>query len=446
LNKNYQTITSFLENFTLETVPAAVIMEAKRTLLDTIGCMVAGTDTPLGQGLKNLAGKFMNDNGAWVMGMNEKVQPFMAAVCNGYMANAHDADDGHRPSRLHAGGIIIPAALVAAQEQGSTGKEFLEAVIIGFELGYRAGMVTTGWGAYHGSAMGSTFGAAAAVARLMGMSPHGIINAMGIAEMQAPNCMLMGWIESRVTPMVKEGMGWSAGSGFMSALMAESGITGTLAIFNGAEKLSEIEKLGSFWELERHYFKPHPGCRWTHVPTQTLQKLMAKNNIRPTDIDTVTVRTLSKASHLDNCAPSTMEDAQYSIPYIVAATLVDGECGPLQMQADKLVDPAILDMASRVIIECEPEFDRFYPNLLKNEVQVSLKTGESYRAESGKIKGDYNFPMTDAEIKEKFTWMTANRLSLGQAAIISNNVWSMDADTDMLEFMTSLHSMCENKK
>ena len=148
------------------------------------------------------------------------------------MANAHDADDGHRMSRLHAGGVIIPVAMAMAEDTVCDGPRFVELMVIGYELGLRAGMASTEGETYYGSAFGSTFGAAATVAYLLGLSNEGIVQAMGISEMQAPNCMLMGWINSRRIPMVKEGMGWSAASGIMSAYMAEQGIRGTLAIFD----------------------------------------------------------------------------------------------------------------------------------------------------------------------------------------------------------------------
>jgi len=442
MNDHYQKISAFLKSSHLDTYSSSAISEAKRSILDTIGCMIAGIDTPLGQGVRNLAGRFKDENGAMLLGAVSPVMPFVAAMGNSYMANAHDADDGHRRSRLHAGGIIIPAALAAAEENNSTGKAFLEATITGFELGYRAGMVTTGWDAYHGSAMGSTFGAAAAVGRLMDLSPDEIINAMGIAEMQAPNCMLMGWIKARNAPMIKEGMGWSAASGLMSAYMAQSGIKGTLTIFNDADDLSEIDTLGKAFEVERHYFKPHPGCRWTQVSLQTLQALMADHAIAAENIREITVHANSHAAYLDNPCPTTMENAQYSIPFVMAAALVDGTCGPEQMQDEKLSDPNILEMARRIRVVPEPEFDKEYPATLKTRVQVLLKTGETVSAMHGKTRGDDNFPLSDAEIKEKFVWMSSNRLDPDQARIVMDEVWSLETRADMAGFVEMLQTMC----
>jgi 2-methylcitrate dehydratase PrpD len=441
LHSNEKKIINFLDGFSLGGLPPAVLNEARRAVLDTLGCMIAGIDTPLGESLHELAGRFTDKHGVKVLGLEPSIIPFMAAMCNSYMANAHDADDGHRRSRLHAGGIIIPTALVAGEENGSTGKAFFESVITGYELGHRAGMATTALDTYYGSAMGSTFGAAAAAGRLMGLSAEQIVNAMGIAEMQAPNSMLMGWIEARKVPMVKEGMGWSAASGLMSAYMAHAGITGTLTIFNGREEISEIEKLGEEYEIQRRYYKPHPGCRWTQVPLQILQALMAEHGISAQDVREIIVRTLSNASNLDNPTPRTMEDAQYSIPFVLAAILVDGEFGPDQMRTEKLTDPEILAIAKRVKIEPEPEFDKSFPRLIQCEVRVTTQNGRTFFASNQKVKGDEDFPLSDEEIKNKFVWLSRNRLNQKQAQAVINDVWSLESHTNVSDFMASIHTI-----
>lgn len=441
LHRNEKRIIDFLDGFSLDGLPPDVINEAKRAVLDTLGCMIAGIDTPLGEKLRRLAEGYADKRGARVLGMEQPAASFMAAMCNSYMANAHDADDGHRRSRLHAGGIIIPSAMAAGETSECNGKAFLEAVILGFELGHRAGMATTAMETYYGSAMGSTFGAAATAGRLMGLTAGQILDAMGIAEMQAPNCMLMGWVETRKIPMIKEGMGWSAASSLMSAAMAQAGITGTLTIFNGHEQISEIEKLGREYEILRRYYKPCPGCRWAYVPLQILKDLMAKHGIGAKDVEEITVRTMDQAVTLDNPEPTTMEDAQYSIPFMLAATLVDGAFGPDQMRAEKLSDRAILALARRVKLELEPEFDMTVPGMVKSEVEVKTRSGRVYIERNQKVKGDEDFPLSDDEIKDKFIWLSRNRLSRKQALVLIDDVWSMASLRRIGDFMSSLHAM-----
>jgi 2-methylcitrate dehydratase PrpD len=184
---NQQKIIEFLTDCKLETLPASTVHEAKRALLDTLGCMIAGLDTPLGRKLVRLSGRFTDSRGATVLGGRKQVMHLFAAMCNGFMANAHDADDGHRMSRLHAGGIIIPTVLAAAEEKDCDGGKLIEAIVIGYELGLRAGMASTDGDIYYGSAYGSTFGAAAAAGWILGLYNKQIVNAMGISEMYAPN-------------------------------------------------------------------------------------------------------------------------------------------------------------------------------------------------------------------------------------------------------------------
>lgn len=441
MSQNQEKIIDFLNGFSLENLPSDVVNEAKRAVLDTLGCMIAGIDTPLGKNLRELAKRYMDKQGVNVLGLKPTVTTIMAAMCNGYMANAHDADDGHRRSRLHAGGIIIPTALAAGEENRSTGRAFLESVIIGFELGHRAGMATTAMDTYYGSAMGGTFGAAAAAGWLMRLSPDLIVNAMGIAEMHAPNCMLMGWIKARKPPMVKEGMGWSAASGLMSAYMSQSGITGALTIYDGKEEISEIDKMGREWETQRRYYKPHPGCRWTQAPLQTLQALMSEHDVCDKDAKEIKVRIMTNASNLDNSAPVNMEEAQYSIPFVLAAALVDGEFGPEQMRMEKLTNSTILEVAKKVKVEAEPEFDKAYPRQIRCEVLFLTEKGEIFVATGKKVKGDDDYPLTDEEIKEKFVWLSRNRLNQNLARAVINDVWALESRTGIGDFMASIHAL-----
>jgi 2-methylcitrate dehydratase PrpD len=441
---NQQKIIEFLTDCKLETLPASTVHEAKRALLDTLGCMIAGLDTPLGRKLVRLSGRFTDSRGATVLGGRKQVMPLFAAMCNGFMANAHDADDGHRMSRLHAGGIIIPTVLAAAEEKDCDGGKLIEAIVIGYELGLRAGMASTDGDIYYGSAYGSTFGAAAAAGWILGLYNEQIVNAMGISEMYAPNSMLMGWINSRKIPMIKEGMGWSAASGIMAAYMAGEGITGTLTIFSGREKISRIDRLGSEYEIEHRYYKPGPACRWTHAPLQTLLGIMDEHQLTVDNVAAINIRTLKKAAQLDNPEPDTMEDAQYSIPFVLGSAMIAGEFGPAQMREDKLTDPLVLEQAGKVRLEVEPEFDRVYPAQVLCVVSVTTRDRQVFSAKNRKIRGDWDMPLSDEQLTDKFAVMSQNRLSARQVETAVNRVWSINALSSVQEFIDTLHTAIKN--
>ncbi len=439
MDNNERKIIEFLTNCSLSNLPASTVHEAKRALLDTLGCMVAGLDTPLGQKLAKLTDRFADNKGATVIGVSRFVSNFFAAMCNGFMANANDADDGHRMSRLHAGGIIIPTVMAAAEEKDCGGGKLIEAIVVGYELGLRAGMASTVGDIYYGSAFGSTFGAAAAAGWILGLSNEQIVNAMGISEMHAPNSMLMGWINSRKIPMIKEGMGWSAASGIMAAYLAGEGITGTLTIFSGREAVAKVDRLGSEYEIERRYYKPGPACRWTHGPLQTLLSMLDEHQLLADDVTHINIRTFDKAFQLDNPEPTTIEDAQYSIPFVLGSVLLDGEFGPDQMRPEKLTDPIVLEQARKVSLEVEPEFNRVYPNQVLCRVSVKTKDGRVFSAKNRKIKGDWDLPLSDEQLKDKFAWLSRNRLTDRQVETVIDKVFSIDSLSSVQEFILSLH-------
>ena len=439
MDRNEGKIIEFLSDVSWEKLPGSVVDEAKRAILDTLGCMIAGVDTPIGRGLFKLCARFASQHGSTVIGFEEPVVHFIAAMCNSFLANAHDADDGHRLSRLHAGGVIIPTAMAVAEERDCIGSKFIEAVVIGYELGIRAGMASTEGDTYYGSAFGSTFGAAAAAGWLLGLTHDQIINAMGISETHAPNSMLMNWINSRKIPMVKEGMGWSAATGIMTAYMAELGITGTLTIFNDREELSRINHLGRKFEIEKRYHKPHPGCRWSHGPRQTLMALVAKHNLTVDDVASVEVATFNKAAQLDKPTPTTMEEAEYSIPFILGASLAEDRFGPDQMTEEGLADPRIIKQARKVTLKVNSEFDKEYPAKALATVCVRTTDGREFSAKSEKSRGDWDYPLSDGQLAEKFALMSRNRIRPDQADAVINRIRSLESESSISGFINSIN-------
>jgi 2-methylcitrate dehydratase PrpD len=329
--------------------------------------------------------------------------------------------------------------MAAAEKKECDGARFVEGIVVGYELGLRAGMALTAGEIYFGSAFGTTFGAAAAVGWILGLTHDQILMALGISEMQAPNSMLMGWIRSRKIPMIKEGVGWSAASGIMAAFMAQQGITGTLTIFTNREKAARIDRLGKDYEIEKRYYKPHPGCRWSHGPTRILGDLMAEHQLTAEDIARVKVRTLDKAALLDILQPATMDEAQYSIPFVLGAMMAEGEFGPDQMRPDKLTSPIILKQAEKVSIEIEPEFNQLYPAFVCCEVVVQTKNGKVFSADAQQVEGDWDMPLSDEDLKNKFARLCRDRLTSEQIETAIDQIYSAESLDSIPKFINALH-------
>ena len=439
MNTPHEMIVDFLARLRVDRLPAAVVHEAKRALLDTLGCIVAGLDTPLGTRLSSLHNQFLQSPGATALGIRPPVSHFFAAMCNAYLANAYDADDGHRMSRVHAGGVVIPGALAAAEMQDCSGGRLIEAIVAGYELGLRAGMASNLGDTYFGSAFGGAFGATAAFGWILGLAPEQIIQALGITEMHAPNSMLMGWVASRQIPMIKEGMGWAAASGVIAVLMAKAGITGTLTIFNGREPAVRLDRLGRDYEIERRYYKPQPGCRWTHAPARILMNLLAEHHLTADDVASIEVRTFDKAAKLDNPRPATMEDAQYSIPFVLGSILAEGQFGPEQMRRDQLNCPRILNQAEKISLQVEPAFNKLYPALAKCAVVLKTQSGSVLCSDADTVQGDWDLPLSDDALKDKFVLFARNRLDAGQRETVLHQICTIEATSSIREFIQALN-------
>ena len=433
-------IIDFFKTLDWNNLPENVRHEARRAVLDALGCLLAGLKTPLGKSLCQMAAFNKVKKGATMIGGAENLNPIFAAMANGYLCNALDADDGHRVSRLHSGGIIIPAALSALHDKDVSGEKFIEAIVAGYEMAHRAGIASRESGLYYGSAYGGTFGAAAACAWLMDLSPDQILNALGIAEMHAPNSLVMGWVENRKYPMVKEGMGWSAASGLMSAGLAENGVTGALTIFTGKEKFINFDELGTSYETTQLYYKPYPGCRWTQPPVQLLLALIKKHNIHSHDVTKIEIHTFKNAVNLDSITPETIEEAQYSIPFVVGAALLDREFGLRQICEKRLNDPDIKQQAKKINLIVDEAFSKLYPEKTHARVVVYTKDGNVYSETNETVWGDVDCPLTDDDLKNKFLTLSQESIKRTQAGKLMDMIWDLEELVSIKELVSLLHN------
>lgn len=432
-------LAEFIGQTHFEILPAEVIHQVKRALLDTTGCILAGLATPVGQRVVALSRQFPQTDGATVPAIGHGVMPVMAAMSNGFLANALDADDGHRMSRLHNGGVLFPAALAAAQQKASDGRQFITAAVVGYEIGLRAGMAMNNTGEiYFGSAHGGAYSAAAAVGFLMNLAPQDIINAVGIAEVQAPTCQLMGWIEARQVPMIKEGMGWAASTGYTAALMAAHGITGTLTLYDRHPCAAEVDQLGSDFQILKTYFKAFPACRWTHGPIENLLKILESHPLQADDIAKIRVKAPDKASLLDTARPASPEDAQYSIPFVLGAAVVDGRVDPPQMSVARLNDPEILAVAERVEIVMDPVLQEAYPERVLTVVEIETRAGEVFSQSNELITGDWDNPMSDQALIDKFKAYATPSLGAAKTDVLLNQILELEQVSDMNHLLRPL--------
>ncbi|MCU0593045.1 MAG: MmgE/PrpD family protein, partial [Desulfobacterales bacterium] len=237
-------VLDFIEAIAWDELPAAVRHQSRRCLLDLMGALIAGRRTPVGDIMANVACDQFPGNQATILVSGERVSAIGAALANGFAQNALDIDDGYRRVKGHPGAAFLPALLAALEVRGGcAGSEFLTALVIGYEIGIRAGLIRHAvYPTYHSSGSWGAVGVAACAGRLLGMQRTLLREALGTAEYHAPIAPMMKGID--VPCMGKDSLGWGNMTGLASVFMARRGFTGVEPLFSEAPEKEWVTSLG----------------------------------------------------------------------------------------------------------------------------------------------------------------------------------------------------------
>jgi 2-methylcitrate dehydratase PrpD len=418
-------------DFTLQTrwtdLPAEVRHQSKRCLLDALGALIAGSQTPVAGLVEAFTRQQCGGNQATILVSGNRVSAAGAALANGFFGNALDIDNGYRNVKGHPGACALPPVLAGAQLVGAcTGREFLTTLVIAYELGICAGLIRhANYTCYHASGSWGAVAGAAAVGRLLGFSPEQVSHAMGAAEYHAPIAPMMKGIE---TPsMGKDAIGWGCMVAVLSALMAGAGFTGIRPLFNDAPNPAWVSGLGTVWNILNLYFKPHAACRWGQPAVAGALAIVHNHQLAPDQIRRIRVRTFEAATRLPNDPPKDTEATQYNLAFPVAAALLDGAVGPEQVLPPRLHDPELLSLLDRVSTEAAPEFEAEFPAKAPAEVIVETTDGQTFS--SGRIEAPWEPPNTlpsDGDLEAKFLWLTGPVLGETKARALMEKIWSAD--------------------
>jgi 2-methylcitrate dehydratase PrpD len=434
-------LLDFATTATFPGLSAQVQHQAHRTVLDTLGAMVAGGITPT-VGITACFARTMNPGGqCTVIGLGKVAGSPGAAMANACAANALDIDDGFRLAKGHPGAAVIPAALAVAEATGRSGAEFLTAVTVGYEAAMRAGVIWHKHLArsemdFPGTGSWAAMGSAVAAAMLLGLNRGQTEHALGIAEYHAPMAPIMRVV--REPSMLKDGIHWGAFVGVSAAQLAAAGFTATRSIFSFPESEPYLETLGTDWWIHRLYIKFFPCCRWAQPPVAAILQLREAGAFDAEEVDQINVETFEAATHLRTIHPRSTEEAQYSLPFPVAAAAVRGRVGPEEVAGDGLTDPAIRRMAERVRMQSAPDLEARFPKECLARVRVTLKDGRELSAGPIQAPGDADQPSTDAELVAKFRGLAASTLHqsdyslLERAALGCAELASTEPITDLL--------------
>jgi 2-methylcitrate dehydratase PrpD len=426
----------FVTGITWADLPAAVQDQTRRCLLDLMGALIAGRRTPVGDIMAEVARESCAGDQATIVVSGERVSFIGAALANGFAQNALDIDDGYRLVKGHPGASFLPGLLAALEMKGGcSGTDFLTAVVIGYEIGIRAGLIRHAvYPTYHSSGSWGAVATAAAAGRLLGLNREHLREALGTAEYHAPIAPMMKGID--VPCMGKDSLGWGNMTGLLSVRMARRGFTGVEPFFSDSPQKEWLTALGKKYEILNLYFKPYAACRWAQPAVAGCLKLVKDHNLKPTDLAAVKVRTFKAAASLTRQPPRNTEEAQYNLAFPVAAALIDGAVGPVQVLPPRLFDADILDLAGRLDVEVAQEFEDRFPAKAIAAVEITTRDGKRY--DSGAVEARWEPPDTlpsDTELKEKFIWLAGPVLGLYQSHELFQLIWQYEDVSDAREII-----------
>jgi len=417
------------------------VFQAKRFLLDSIGCALGGYqqhDVKIAlQVLDEIAGR----GPATVIGTGKKIDPVSASLANALMIRCMDYNDIYWKQDPSHPSDIFPAALACCERAKSDGRELIVGLVLGHEFEMRfceaafPGIRERGW--HHATL--TAFVSPFVAGRALHLSWEQIQHAVGISASR--HCTLGAVTAGKLTMMKNTVDPMATQSGVLAALMAERGYTGPEHVIDGKEGLTHCfgpewklhlltDGLGESWRITQCGMKAFPSEALTHTPISAVLDLVKANDLKPHQVEKVQIRSLARAADIlsdpSKYDPHTKETADHSLPYVIAAAIVDRQVTPAQFEIKKIMDPTIRAQLKKVEVVADPEIEKVFPALQRVVVNITTIDGRTFSKQLDYPKGDPRNPLSDAEVEEKFAALAEGVLSSGAQKRLKDTIWNLE--------------------
>src|SRR6266581_1525307 len=396
-------------------LPAAVADMCDAVLMDVAGlCVAARNSDYLQAALRSTAEPGM----CTLIGHPGGFNVATAALCNGTAAHGEDYDDTFEGGPVHAGAVIIPAILAAAEQHRLAGSDMARGIAVGCEVMCRLCLVAprrVHKAGFHPTAVFGALGAAAGVSSALQFGETQWFNALGIAGSMASGIieyLAEGAWTKRMHP------GWAAQAGYRAARMAQAGFIGPLTLFDGEHGFfhafansdacdfgAMLDGAGEDWLSSAIAFKPYACGTMAHPYIDCARKLVAEG-VAPGDVTSIECKTAEGIVHrlweplAAKQKPPNGYAAKFSIPYAIAVGMLRGDAGLVDYEEAVVHDPAVRSLAGKVRYVVDP--DNPYPRQFTGHVRVTLGTGEVREASQGHFRGGREEPMSAEALEAKF--------------------------------------------
>jgi len=426
-------------------LPPSVIERTALILADSIGAMVGGAAEP---DVAALASRQTGNGPALLVGTTQTRSSGIAALLNGTAGTTLEMDEGNQFCKGHPGMHTVPAALASAASRSISGREFLAAIAIGYDVGARVGISTQLRSSMHPHGTWGAICAATATARILGASPsqmrHVISMAASLGLSTSRRTMLEGGTVRNVFAGVSGQLGVLAGDMIMSGFTGD--INGVAQVFghvvsDSFDDKAFADQLGTRWEVSRNYFKMHSCCRYNHAALDALAIMQHRHGMLDhSSIDRILVETYSLAVELDDPAPRNVLAGKFSVPFAVATSLVNQSTAVDSFTMPNVENPVIRDLASRVTLAEDKAMTARLPDKRPARVTITLKSGDILQESTETNRGDWSAPYPAEDIREKYMSLTTRLWRPDDADQIWNMVHELDEEPTLDRLFTAMTS------
>lgn len=467
-------IAEFAVNLRYEDLPTNVIAEVKRYLYDSIGCAYGALHTKDVNIIKDIYETMGGKEEATLIGYGNKIPAVNATLVNSLAIRALDFNDIYWKDDPSHPSDIIPAALSVGELVGASMQDVITAIVLAYEFEQRMclfakpGVRERKW--HHATL--TQFVSPIVAGKVLGLDVEQMVNAIGISgchnhTIGCPTAGKLTMMKNTVDPMAVQ-------SGVFAALMAQKDYSGTEKVFEGKEGFMDafigwnskaettapvdmigrdgvsswswdvdalVGNLGQDYKILQCSMKAFPTEALTHTHISCLLKIMINNNLDYTQIEEVKVTAFAQAYDIlfdpAKYRPASRETADHSLPYCLAAVMVDKKITTQTFSDEKLKDPRIYEVINKIKGEPSIEFEKMFPAKQPSKVVVKTKDGKEYSEYLEYSKGDPREPMTMEDLENKFNALSSEIMNSDKQLEIKNAIFNCEK-MSAKEFMNSL--------
>jgi len=426
-----RTLARYVVESTPTEIPQAMRHEAKRALLNWLGCAIGtARHETIDRALAAMA-PFAGPPQATLLGRGERLDILNAAFLNGMSSHVLDFDDTHEQA-VHPSAPVYPALLAFGEWRGVSGADLLHAFVLGVEVECRVALSVfpehydRGW---HITGTAGVFGAAAATGKLLDLTPQQMTWALGIAATQSSGLREMfGTMCKSFHP------GQAARNGMAAALLAAQDFTSADRGIEGERGFAHVmstrfdpriitHDLGQRFELARNMYKPYPCGLVIHAVIDGCLELRQMHGVNAADIERVELLVHPMVLELTGKrTPTTGLEGKFSVVHAAAVSLVQGCAGEPQFSDDVVCDPVVIALRDRVTATV----DAAVTSYLEARVRVVLKDGTVLDRHVPHALGTLARPMSDADLETKFRSLVEPVLPVSQVDELVDLCWNIE--------------------